>query len=78
MFINLRSDLLSPDVYSAEIPNEVKIRDERKNMLQPWHVSNEIDNSLLHDKKIGFDTFVFESDVDGKKQVVAFRGRDMR
>ncbi|EEL35058.1 hypothetical protein bcere0019_16570 [Bacillus cereus Rock3-28] len=59
MFINLRSDPLSPDVYSTEIPNEVKIRDEQKNMLQPWHVSNEIDNSLLHDKKTGFDAFVF-------------------
>ncbi|WP_180230337.1 hypothetical protein [Bacillus thuringiensis] len=34
--------------------NEVKIRDEQKNMLQPWHVSNEIDISLLHDKKTGF------------------------
>ncbi len=67
MFINLRSDWLSPDVYSAEIPNEVDIRDEQKNMLQPWHVSNEIDNSLLHNKKTGFDAFVFERDVDGKK-----------
>jgi hypothetical protein len=43
-------------------------------VLQTWHVSNEIDNSLLHDKKTGFDTFVFERDVDGKKQVVALRG----
>ncbi|PGT20053.1 hypothetical protein [Bacillus cereus] len=43
-------------------------------MLQTWHVSNEIDNSLLHDKKAGFDAFVFERDVDGKKQVVAYRG----
>ncbi|PFL58776.1 hypothetical protein COJ30_22430 [Bacillus anthracis] len=47
-------------------------------MLQPWHVSNEIDNSLLHNKKTGFDAFVFERGVDGKKQVVAFRGRDIR
>lgn len=69
MFINLRSDWLSPDVYSAEIPNDVDIRDEQKNMLQTWHVSNEIDNSLLHNKKTGFDAFVFERDVDGKKQV---------
>ena len=60
---------------SAEIPDEVKIRDEQKNVLQTWHVSNEIDNSLLHDKKTGFDAVVFERDVDGKKQVVvAFRG----
>ncbi|MED0902052.1 hypothetical protein [Bacillus nitratireducens] len=51
---------------SAEIPDEVKIRDEQKNVLQTWHVSNEIDNSLLHDKKTGFDAFVFERDVDGK------------
>ncbi|EMX0191068.1 MULTISPECIES: hypothetical protein [Bacillus] len=58
--------------------NEVKIRDEQKNMLQPWHVSNEIDISLLHDKKTGFDAFLFERDVDGKKQVVVFRGRDIR
>ncbi|AIW85777.1 hypothetical protein bwei_3158 [Bacillus mycoides] len=35
-------------------------------MLQTWHVSNEIDNSLLHDKKTGFDAFVFERDIDGK------------
>lgn len=47
-------------------------------MLQLWHVSNEMDNSLLHDKKTGFDTFVFERDVDGKKQVIVFRGRDIR
>ncbi|MEC2258853.1 hypothetical protein P9H08_19605 [Bacillus cereus] len=58
--------------------NEVKIRDEQKNMLQPWHVSNEIDISLLHDKKTGFDAFLFERDVDGKKQVVVCRGRDIR
>ncbi|MFL0401215.1 hypothetical protein [Bacillus nitratireducens] len=51
---------------SAEIPDEAKIRDEQKNVLQTWHVSNEIDNSLLHDKKTGFDAFVFERDVDGK------------
>ncbi len=74
MFINLRSDPLSPDVYSAEIPDEVKIRDEQKHVLQTWHVSNEIDNALLHDKKTGLDAFVFERDVDGKKQVVALRG----
>ena len=67
MFINLRNDSLSPDVYSAEIPDEVKIRDEQKNVLQTWHVRNEIDNSLLHDKKTGFDAFVFERDIDGKR-----------
>ena len=42
-------------------------------MLQTWYVSKEIDNSLLHDKKTGFDAFVFVRDVDGKKQAVAFR-----
>ncbi|ATI52245.1 hypothetical protein CN272_05610 [Bacillus anthracis] len=47
-------------------------------MLQPWHGSNGIYNSLLHDKKTGFDTFLFERDVDGKKQVVVFRRRDIR
>lgn len=46
MFINLRNASLSPAVYSAEIPDEVKIRDEQKNVLQTWHVRNEIDNSL--------------------------------
>ncbi|EEL88434.1 hypothetical protein bcere0029_17210 [Bacillus cereus AH1272] len=66
MFINLRNASLSPAVYSSEIPDEVKIRDEQKNVLQTWHVSNEIDNSLLHDKKTEFDAFVFERDVDGK------------
>ncbi|KXY40549.1 hypothetical protein BW899_04100 [Bacillus mycoides] len=66
MFINLRNASLSPAVYSAEIPDEVKIRDEQKNVLQTWHVRNEIDNSLLHDKKTGFDAFVFERDIDGK------------
>ena len=31
--------------------------------------------TLLHNKKTGFDTFLFERDVDGKKQVVVvFRG----
>ncbi|MED1611420.1 hypothetical protein [Bacillus paranthracis] len=49
---------------SAEIPDEVKIRDEQKNVLQTWHVSNEIDNSLLHDKKTGFDAVVFERDLE--------------
>ena len=43
-------------------------------MLQPWRGSNGIYNSL-HDKKTGFDTFLFERDVDGKKQVVVFRRR---
>lgn len=47
-------------------------------MLQPWRGSNGIYNSLLHDKKTGFDTFLFERDVDGKKQVVVFRRRDIR
>ncbi|QBJ70140.1 hypothetical protein C3496_15100 [Bacillus anthracis] len=47
-------------------------------MLQLWDVSNGIYNSLLHNKKIGFDTFLFERDVDGKKQVVVFRRRDIR
>ena len=52
--------------WSSEIPNEDKIRDKQKNVLQPWHVRNEIDNSLLHDKKTRFDAFVFERDIDGK------------
>lgn len=65
-------------VYSAEIPDEVKIRDEQKKMLQLWDVSNGIYNTLLHDKKTGCDTFLFERDVDGKKQVVVFRRRDIR
>ncbi|KAA0789930.1 hypothetical protein EXW45_09345 [Bacillus wiedmannii] len=69
MFINLRNDSLSPAVYSAEIPDEVKIRDEQKNVLQTWHVRNEIDNSLLDDKKTGFDAFVFERDIDGKGDI---------
>lgn len=47
-------------------------------MLQPWRGSNGIDNSLLHNKKTGFDTFLCERDVDVKKQVVVFRGRDIR
>ena len=29
--------------------------------------------TLLHNKKTGFDAFLFERDVDGKKQVVVFR-----
>lgn len=64
--------------WSSEIPHEVKIRDEQKKMLQLWDVSNGIYNTLLHDKKTGFDTFLFEKDVDGKKQVVVFRRRDIR
>lgn len=47
-------------------------------MLQLWDVSNGIYNTLLHDKKTGCDTFLFERDVDGKKQVVVFRRRDIR
>ena len=48
-------------------------------MLQFWHGSNGIYNSFLYNKKTGFDTFLFERDVDGKKQVVVvFRGRDIR
>nr|WP_283792651.1 hypothetical protein [Bacillus sp. LS15-K4] len=69
MFINVRSDSLSPAVYSAEIPDEVKIRDEQKNVVQIWRVRNEIDNSLLHDKKTRFDAFVFERDIDGKGEI---------
>ncbi|MDR4943437.1 hypothetical protein [Bacillus wiedmannii] len=69
MFINVRNASLSPAVYSAEIPDEVKIRDEQKNVLQTWHVRNEIDNSLLHDKKTRFDAFVFERDIDGKGEI---------
>ncbi|OOR23764.1 hypothetical protein COF07_23265 [Bacillus wiedmannii] len=38
-------------------------------MLQTWHVRNEIDNSLLHDKKTRFDAFVFERDIDGKGEI---------
>ena len=38
-----------------------------KNMLQLWHGSNGIYNSL-HNKKTGFDTFLFERDVDGKSK----------
>lgn len=48
-------------------------------MLQLWHVSNGIDNSLLYNKKTWFDAFLFERDIDGKMQVVVvFRGRDIR
>ncbi|PEC82577.1 hypothetical protein COK00_13640 [Bacillus cereus] len=47
-------------------------------MLQLWHVSNGIYTSLLHDKKTGFDAFLFERDVGGKKQVIVSRGRDIR
>lgn len=53
MFINVRSDSLSPAVYSAEIPDEVKKRDEQKNVLQTWHVRNEIDHSLYMIKRLG-------------------------
>ena len=53
---------------SSKIPNEVKIRDEQKKMLQLWDVSNGIYNSLLHNKKTGFDAFLFERDVDGKSK----------
>lgn len=66
MFIDLSSDRLSPDVYSTEIPDEVQIRDEQKNVLQTWHVKNKIDNSLLQDERTRFDAFVFKRDLDGK------------